>query len=143
MSTRSKAGISKPNTKYLYATRLSQNTEPRTINQAFLNEHWRQAATKEINAQIANHCWDLVQPSSLNVTIVGCRWLFVTKYNPNGTVRFPKGWPIAKGYNQRPGLDYVETFSRVIKSTTIRIVLGVAVNLNWPIRQLDVNNAFL
>lgn len=145
MSTCSKAGISKPNNKYLYATRLSQNTEPRTINQALLDERWRQAATKEFNAQIANHCWDLVSPppSPSNVTIVGCRWLFTTKYNPDGTVRCPKGRLIAKGYNQRPGLDYAETFSPVIKSTTVRIVLGVAVNLNWPIRQLDVNNAFL
>lgn len=143
MSTRAKTGITKPNTKYLYALTLIQNTEPRTIKQALQDEKWRTAATDEFNAQVKNHSWDLVPPPPSHVTIVGCRWLFTTKYNPDGTVRRPKARLVATGNNQRPGLDYAETFSPVIKSTTIRIVLGVAVNLNWPIRQLDVNNAFL
>lgn len=143
MSTRAKSGVSKPNSKYLYAAHLMKHTEPRTIQQALRDEKWRSATTKEFNAQVANHCWDLVPPPPPNVTIVGCRWLFTTKYNPDGTVKHPKSRLVAKGYNQRPDLDYAETFSPVIKSTTIRIVLGVAVNYNWPIQQLDVNNAFL
>lgn len=75
--------------------------------------------------------------------IVRCHWLFTTKYNPDDTVRRPKARLVANGNNQRPGLDYAETFSPVIKSSTIHIVLGVAVDCDWPIRQLDVNNAFL
>ena len=50
---------------------------------------------------------------------------------------------MAKGFHQQVGIDYTETFSPVIKLATIRFVLAIVVNSNWPFRQLDVSNAFL
>ena len=50
---------------------------------------------------------------------------------------------MAKGFHQLVGIDYTETFSPVIKPATIRFVLAIVVNSNWPLRQLDVSNAFL
>ena len=50
---------------------------------------------------------------------------------------------MAKGFRQKTGVDLTETFSPVAKPTTIRIVLSLAIQFNWPIRQRDVNNAFL
>jgi hypothetical protein len=49
----------------------------------------------------------------------------------------------AKGFKQQYEIDYEDTFSPVIKSTTIRIVLSIAVSKGWHLRQLDVQNAFL
>lgn len=74
---------------------------------------------------------------------VGSHWIFTIKYHPNGEIDRYKARLVAKGYHQQPWIDYTNTFSPVIKPMTIRIVLGLAVNNSWPIRQIDVNTAFL
>lgn len=68
---------------------------------------------------------------------------FRVKRHQDDTVDRLKSRLVAKGFNQRPSIDYFETFSLVVKVTTIRLVLGQAVSRGWVLRQLDVNNAFL
>ena len=50
---------------------------------------------------------------------------------------------MAKGFHQQYGVDFEETFSHVIKRPTVGIILSLAIQFNWPLRQLDVSNAFL
>lgn len=50
---------------------------------------------------------------------------------------------VAKGFSQELGLDYGETFSLMVKPTTVRLVLALATKFGWDLRQLDVKNAFL
>jgi hypothetical protein len=50
---------------------------------------------------------------------------------------------VAKGFHQQQGIDFDETFSPVVKAPTIRVVLSLACAYGWPLRQLDVRNAFL
>jgi hypothetical protein len=64
------------------------------------------------------------------------------KCKQDGSIERFKAWLVAKGFDQRIGVELTETFSLVIKSSTIRVVLAFSVHFNWCVRQLDVSNAF-
>jgi histone deacetylase 1/2 len=89
-----------------------------------------------------NRTWHLVPPSHGH-NIIDCRWIFKEKRKADGTLDRRKARLIAKGYKQRYGIDYEDTFSPVVKPATIRLVLSLAVSQGWNLRQLDVQNAFL
>ena len=74
---------------------------------------------------------------------VSCKWVYKTKENPYGTVQKYKARLVAKGFHQQAGFDFTETFSPIVKPSTIRVVFTIALSRNWAIKQLDVNNVFL
>lgn len=142
--TRSKTGHLKPR-QILdphVSTTPSSTPEPKTVKQALQIPHWREALYAEYSALLANNTLTLVPPHP-HQNVIGCKWLVRTKINPDGTVARYKACLVAKGFHQRPGIDFFKTFSPVIKPTTIRLILSLAVNFGWELRQLDVNNAFL
>ena len=96
----------------------------------------------ELTTLMKHGTWDLVPPPS-DCQPVGCKWVFRTKRKADGSVDRFKARLVAKGYHQRPGVDYNETFSPVVKPATIRTVLSIVVMHGWELRQMDVNNAFL
>ncbi|CAJ2666261.1 unnamed protein product [Trifolium pratense] len=140
--TRSKNNIVKPIHKLNLHVRPSSPMEPSTITQALRDPDWRSAMLAEFDALHRNNTWELVGRSSAQ-NLVGCKWVFRIKRNPDGSIDRYKARLVAKGFHQRPGCDYTETFSPVVKPVTIRIILALAVRQGWSVRQLDVNNAFL
>jgi len=97
---------------------------------------------EEYKALVDNDTWRLVsRPPGANV--VTGKWIFRHKFHSDGTLARHKARWVVRGFTQRHGIDYDETFSPVVKPATIRVVLSIAASRQWPIHQLDVKNAFL
>uniref|UniRef100_A0A2N9FUB4 Integrase catalytic domain-containing protein n=1 Tax=Fagus sylvatica TaxID=28930 RepID=A0A2N9FUB4_FAGSY len=125
-----------------FSLSVSSIVVPKSYREALSHPGWRKAMEEEMHALDLNHTWDLVHKPA-GTSIVGCRWVFTVKQNPNGSVDRLKARLVAKGFTQTYGLDYTETFSPVAKLNSIRIIISLAANLDWPLHQLDVKNAFL
>jgi hypothetical protein len=125
-----------------FVSKLSSVSVPINLQEALNYPKWRIAMHEEMEALHKNKTWDLVKlPNGKKV--VGWKWVFTIKYKANGFVEQYKARLVAKGFTQTYGIDYEETFAPVAKMNSIRALLSIAANLNWPLHQFDVKNAFL
>lgn len=69
--------------------------------------------------------------------------VYKVKYNSDESLEYYKARLVAKEFTQKEGVDYTVTFSSVSKMVTVQTVIATAPSFNWPIWQVDVNNAFL
>ena len=137
MTTRSKNGISKKKT---FLANVS-DSECVIVVEALQNGRWKEAMVDEYTDLLKNKTQSLVELPP-DKKIIGCRWVFKVKENSDGSISRYKARLVAKGFNQRPGLDFDETLSPVVKPTTIKLVITIALSHGQFLRQLDVNNAF-
>ena len=96
----------------------------------------------EYDALMKIKTWHLVPPKDGD-NIIDCKWVYKIKRKSDGSIDRYKAGLVAKGFKQRFGIDYEDTFSPLVKSATIRLVLSIAISRGWSLRQLDVQNAFL
>ena len=79
--------------------------------------------SSEFDALTNNNTWTFV-PSTIAPNVVGCKWIFSVKYKSDGSIDRLKARFVAKSFNQRLGVDYMETFSPVVKPATLRLILS-------------------
>ncbi|CAL5415338.1 unnamed protein product [Camellia sinensis] len=125
-----------------FVHQLSVDHIPNQVPEALSDPKWMHAIQEEMAALQKNQTWTLI-PLPKGKKTVGCKWVFSIKHKADGSIERYKARLVAKGYTQTYGIDYHETFSPVAKLNTVRVLLSLAANLDWPLHQFDVRNAFL
>ena len=132
MQTRSKSEIFKPKVSYIAQVDYSL-TEPTSYTTASKHPQWCTAMTEEFQALQKQGTWSLIPPPP-SKNIVGCKWVYKLKYHSDDIFARYKARLVAKGFHQQYGVDFDETFSLVVKVPTVRLILSLAVSLNWSLR---------
>jgi hypothetical protein len=100
-------------------------------------ESWKTALSEEMQSLIDNHTWSLAElPPGRSA--IGSRWTYTIKRSLDGSIKRYKARFVAKGFSQRPGIDYDEIYSPVIKLDSLRVILSMAANRVLSVTQLDV-----
>jgi hypothetical protein len=145
MITRGKTGFRVVPDRLVLTAATSSSTPspiPSSTCAALADPYWRAAMEKEYGALISNGTWELV-PRPHGSNVVTNKWVIAHKLRAAGILdRYKAHW-VLRGFTQRPGVDYDETFSPVVKPATVHKVLATAVSRDWFIQQLNVKNAFL
>jgi len=133
---------------------LDNESEPLTYKAALQSSRareWKEAMRQEWQALVENHTFDIVAKGSTAQTPIadipveepiGCKWIYKRKANPDGSTRY-KARLVIKGYEQKEGIDYDETYAPVSKMATFRLVLALAAQYGWNVDHMDVVTAFL
>ncbi|WVZ74821.1 hypothetical protein U9M48_022948 [Paspalum notatum var. saurae] len=118
---------------------------PTSISEAYASpdaDNWKEAVQSELDSILSNGTWELTE-RPYGCKPVGCKWVFKKKLRPDGTIEKYKARLVAKGYTQKEGEDFFDTYSPVVKMTTIRVLLFLPVSYGLIIHHMDVKTAFL
>ncbi|CAI7744709.1 unnamed protein product [Closterium sp. NIES-53] len=119
--------------------------EPKTLAEALSGpdaEKWKQSVKEEYDSLLENETWELCELPPRKKAI-SSKLIFRHKYGPDGELTCYKSRLVAKGFQQTKGKDFDEIFAPVGKGTTQRVMLGMAANRGWKIKQMDITTAFL
>lgn len=120
-------------------------SNPNTVQEALSREdsdRWLSSMKSEYDTLISNGTWELVALPS-NRRPIKSKWVFNIKRDKHGNVERYKSRLVAKGCSQKFGVDYTETFSPVVRYSSIRLILALAAEFDLHVHQLDVTSAYL
>ncbi|CAI7856906.1 unnamed protein product [Closterium sp. NIES-54] len=119
--------------------------EPKMLAEALSGpdaEKWKQSVKEEYDSLLENETWELCELPPRKKAI-SSKLIFRHKYGPDWELTRFKSRLVAKGFEQAKGKDFDENFAPVGKGTTLKVMLGMAANRGWRIKQMDITTAFL
>ena len=124
-------------------TAPARPVDPATFREAVSGPHqleWWAAIQKEYASLLEHGTWEKVRRKDVPARdhVIGCKWVFKTKANGTRKARL-----VIKGYRQKHGVDYHETFAAVSRMDSVRCIVASAVLRGWELHQFDAVTAFL
>lgn len=104
---------------------------------------WNESIKDEFESIDENGVWELCDLQDSKMPVITCRWVFKTKLNPDGSISRYKSRLVARGFTQKKGVNFNETFAPVAKFTSLRLLFAMASQLGWEVHQMDAKTAFL
>jgi hypothetical protein len=102
--------------------------EPTYFQEAIQRREWADAMTEEYQSIMKNEVWEIV-PRLKNKDVVSSRWLFKIKHVADGSIEKYKARFVARGFSQKEGIDYEETFAPMARYTSIRTIIALAAKM--------------
>jgi hypothetical protein len=119
-----------------YMTKLLDE-EPTTFEEAIQKGKWKEAMAEEHQSIVKNDVWEIV-PRPKEKSMVTSKWVDKIKHAADGSVDKYKARFVARGFSQKEGEDYDETFAPVARYTSIRAIISLAASMGWNLHQMDV-----
>ncbi|KAE8180888.1 hypothetical protein CF336_g9117, partial [Tilletia laevis] len=122
-----------------------QLLEPTTFAQALSRsdkDEWKASMDDEHKSLIEMGTWELCHPPP-GRKLIGCRWVYKVKTDPEGRAIRKKSRLVAQGFTQVEGIDYDETFAPVARLSALRMMVTLAIQLNLRLHGMDVKTAYL
>ena len=89
-----------------------------------------------------NDVWEIV-PRPKSKGVVSSKWIFKIKHVADGSIEKYKARFVARGFSQKEGINYEETFAPVARYTLIRTIISLAAKMKWKLHQMDMKTTFL
>ena len=130
------------------AARILPNEErnvPASLKQALIAddaEEWLKAIDSEVTSLRLRDTVEVI-PRPANVRVLPVKWVFAIKRHLDGSIARYKARCTILGSMQREGIDYEETFSPVVRYSSLRMLFALAAKNNMYLDQMDVDTAFL
>jgi transposase InsO family protein len=137
--------VAKSEEEWCYVGEMDDPRTYREILQRSDAPQWEKSMTEEMNSLAKHGVWQLVPRTEIpdGRRVIPSKWVFLRKRDETGSPKRFKSRVVAKGFVQRAGIDYTDTFAPVTRMESVRAILHIGAAMDWEIHQMDIKTAFL
>jgi hypothetical protein len=127
----------RPCSSYVVSLSDTIDVEPTCYEEAAEKKEWKDAMVEEYQSIVKNDVWDVVSRPKEKI-VVSSKWIYKTKHSTDGSIEKYKARFVERGFSQKEGIDYEDTFAPMARYTSIRAILAIVAVMKWKVHQMDM-----